>query len=397
MIISSDDDEIPRSNGSPLVVLEDQKGENLKSITCYYRDTDFVDLEKVANDVASQLRRSASPIELRKLENQIKDLSAELSSSTWTYVQYMKRTKAIQELRSKQTEIQGREKRYLGKIKELLNRWSTCIRSPTACFITEIDECINVFAKITSEFIPMSAVKVQTSCSNMCYICGDIGTLLESESSSGQLYCNKCKSGRQVLSVTNGRDVKGEDSSAGEDDGTETDRIEMMLTRFEGKQRPISQKVIKAVKEYLDSVNVLKTDQIRELILKDPSNRYGTSRSLLQEAMRATKNDRAYKDINAVAAHIWGWELPVLTQDFKDQIIADYRLTQTPYPEVRGDRRSRINADYRLLRHLVTRGFWHPILNEYKPAATSDVIDYHNLTWQKMCEKTGLPLVPMRW
>jgi hypothetical protein len=342
------------------------------------------------------LRRLTQPAEIQHLKKQIAEQKKELEEGLWNYNQYNRRLQEIEKLEKQLSDLDSLESRFKAAIAPVLERWSTCSKTPDVCFLSEIDECINMFAKVTSAFVPMAAVKMQSSAGDLCFVCGRVGTLTETIGSSGQLYCRTCKSGRQVLSATNGRDMKGDDSSAGEDDATETDRISLILKRFQGKQPPLPQSVYDSIESYLNSRSVLKQSEIRELIQKDPTNRYGTSRALLQEAMRATHNERAYKDINAVAAYIWSWPLPVLTQNFEDLIISDYRKTQAYYPVIRGTRRSRINADYRLLRHLVTRGFWHQILEELIPSSTSDVVEFNSKAWESMCHLSGLPLVHLR-
>jgi hypothetical protein len=366
----------------------------LQAIKCLY--TDNVNIAKVATDVLAHLKRMNSADEVVALKSEIARQKKELEDGLWNRRQYYRRLDAIHKLEKELSEVDTLEARYREAIAPVIERWKLCTKTPDACFLTEVDECIAQFAKVTSDFVPMAAVKIQSSCGDLCYVCGKSGTMIESIGSSGQLYCKSCKSGRQVLSTTNGRDMKGEDSSAGEDDATETDRISLILKRFQGKQPPLPQAIYDSLEAYLNSRSVLKQSEIRELILKNPNERYGTSRSLMQEAMRATRNERVYKDLNAVCANMWGWELPVLTQDFEDQIIADYRLTQAYYPIIRGGRRSRLNADYRLMRHLITRGFWHPILADYSSPNTPEVLEFHQRVWSEMTRLSGLPLVPLR-
>lgn len=395
LVITSDSEPpSPRMATSHVIVPLPKTKRQIQGIKCLYTDT--VNIAKVAADVLAHLKRMNSKTEIDNMKREIEEKKKELEEGLWTYNQYHRKLDAINKLERELGEKSTLESRYKEAIAPTLERWKLCTKTPDACFLTEIDECIAMFAKATSAFIPMSVVKMQGTVSDLCFVCEKVGTLIEPLGCSGQMYCSNCKTTRQVLSITNGRDMKGEDSSAGEDDATETDRISLILKRFQGKQPPLAQSIYDALEAYLNSRSVLKQSEIRELILKDPTNRQGTSRALLQEAMRATRNERAYKDINAVAANLWGWELPVLTQDFEDQIIADYRLTQAYYPIIRGGRRSRLNADYRLLRHLVTRGFWHPILNDYLGPSTAEVIEFHQQAWEKMCELSGLPLVPMR-
>lgn len=367
----------------------------LQNIKCLY--TDNVNIGKVATDVIAHLRRLAGPAEVEHIRRLIIEKKAELEDGLWTLTQFNRRTAEIAKLEKESAGLSTLEESYRTAIAPIVQRWSLCTRTPDVCFLSEIDECICAFARATSVFVPMSAIKVQSSADDLCFVCGRVDTLVDTPGSSGQLYCKICKAGRQVLSASNARDTKGgDDSSAGEDDATETDRIELILKRFQGKQPPLSREILDKIESYLNSRSVLKQSEIRELIIKDPANRQGTSKALLEEAMRATHNERAYKDQNSVCSTLWGWELPVLTQDFEALIIADYRLTQAFYPIVRGERRSRLNADYRLMRHLLTRGFWHPILDDLRSASTLEVQDYNEMAWSRLCSLAGLPLVPMR-
>lgn len=402
--------------------------DDVQGIHCLYINT--IDIVKIAADVVLNLKRKQVNKKQTYL-NTLESKKRELEEGQWTYTQYQKRCKEIADLEKQIEDTKDCDARYRNAVGKILDRWTTCTKTPQVCFPSEIDECIALFTKVTSSYVPMIAVKLHHAISDLCFICEKIGTLIEG--GEGQLYCSNCKNGRQVLSVSSARGGGGgdattittapsassssrggggrrtssshqqqggggggEESSGDEDDATETDRIELILKRFQGKQSPLPQAVYDSIEAYLNSRSILKQHEIRFLIKQNPSNHQGTSLALLEEAMRATRNERAYKDKNAVAARLWGWDLPVFTPNFEAQIIADYRITQSFYPIVRGGRRSRINADYRLLRHLVTRGFWHPILEEYKLAATSEVLDYNDEAWEKMCKLSGLPLVPLR-
>lgn len=364
----------------------------LRSIRCLYIDN--LDLAKIATDVTAYLRRQTTSQELNKIKETLDEKISELEQGSWFKIEYDKRSKEIIHLENEIKQRPFRPDKYTKDISEVLNRWRHCSKKTSKdCRIAEIDECIEMFTKITTEHIPMSVVKIQHVTEELCGTCGSIGSLSENPNTR-QLYCSKCKTGKQILSITNVREIHDE-SSGEEEDATETDRIEMMLERFQGKQPALHPKIYRDIESYLDSRSIMKQSVIREKIKKDPSQRYGTSRTLMEEAMRATNNERVFKDLNLVCHVIWGWNLPILTQDFIELIRTDYANTQKYYPLLRGERRSRLNQDFRLMRHLVTRGFKHQILEEYKAAATQDVLEYHEHAWEQMCRLADLPYVPL--
>jgi|SRR6185437_13322216 len=360
----------------------------MKSIRCVY--TDNFDISRVANDVEASLKKAASRIPT--LIQQRDSKKKELTSGKWSMNVYRSMKEQIEELNKEINEIGGRAEKYREEVKDVIEKWKSCTKVPKSCYVTDVDVHIEEFGRITRKYIPITIVRSQTSSEDICSFCG--GETLEENPLSRTLYCTVCKQERVVLSSANGKDVN-DDSSGVEEDGIENDRIDQMLSRFQGKQPPLPSNIYAEIEVYLNSRGIMKQSDIRRLIKENPTERYGTSRILMEDAIKATGNEKFYKDLHLICHVIWGWELPDLAPELEQQIVADYNLTQKFYPELREGRRSRLNSDFRIVRHLLTRGYYHPIMAECKLAATQEVLEYHEKTWNFMCENSKLPYVAL--
>lgn len=360
----------------------------MKSVKCVYSDN--LDISRIANDVENHLKKQT--IKIPTLKEELKAKKANLTNGRWSMNCYRAKKEELEELEKEIAEIDLRAKKYKQEVTPIIERWKTCSTTPLECYVTDIDLYIEEFANVTRKYIPITIVRTQISPEDTCTFCGNKS--LEENVFSQTLYCTVCKQECIVLSSANGKDVN-DDSSGVEEDGTENERIDQMLNRFQGKQPPLPSKVYDEIEIYLNSRGITKQAEIREMIKANPKERCGTSRSLMEEAIKATGNEKFYKDLHLITHVIWGWDLPNFPAELEQQIAADYNLTQKFYPQLREGRRSRLNSDFRIVRHLLTRGYYHPIMNECKLAATQEVLEYHEKTWSSMCQKACLPYVPL--
>lgn len=360
----------------------------MKSISCVY--TDNLDIGRIANDVETSLKKATK--QLPSLIQHCEAKKKELANGRWSMNTYRTMKENIKKLEDEINEIGDRAQKYREEVSEVLKKWKMCSENPKSCYITDIDIYIEEFANITRKYIPITIVRSQISPEDVCSFCG--GETLEENPLSRTLYCTVCKQERVVLSAANGKDAN-DDSSGVEEDGVENDRIDQMLSRFQGKQPPLPPNIYTEIEVYLNSRGIMKQSDIRKLIKENPNERYGTSRVLMEDAIKATGNEKFYKDLHLICHVIWGWELPNLLPELEQQIIIDYNSTQKCYPELREGRRSRLNSDFRIIRHLLARGYKHPIMAECKLAATQEVLEYHEKTWNHMCENSNLPYVAL--
>lgn len=168
------------------------------------------------------------------------------------------------------------------------------------------------------------------------------------------------------------------------------------LNRFQGKQNkkinfPV---IIKELDDYFKRYSKPVSDYIKKMPLNDDGyTRGNTSIAKLNEALIETKNTKLYEDINLLCHEYWGWELPNISEIY-DTIISDYRITQAAYDRIEDkNRKSCLNLQYRIFKHLELRGF--PVTKDnFKLPSTTDILKEHDLLWKIMCKESKLIFIP---
>jgi hypothetical protein len=113
---------------------------------------------------------------------------------------------------------------------------------------------------------------------------------------------------------------------------------------------------------------------------------------MMFKALSETNNSVFYEDVNLICHLYWGWLLPDISAD-EDQIMNDYDMTQDVFKKIPKDRRSSLNAQYRLWQHLRIRGYKYPI-DDFKIVKTPDILVEHDRIMKIMCEECKLPFLP---
>ena len=66
----------------------------------------------------------------------------------------------------------------------------------------------------------------------------------------------------------------------------------------------------------------------------------------------------------------------------------DYRTAQQVYDQIPKERKSCLNTQYRLFKHLQRRGHICKF-EDFKVVKTRDILEYHDDTWRIICEQIG--------
>ena len=91
-----------------------------------------------------------------------------------------------------------------------------------------------------------------------------------------------------------------------------------------------------------------------------------------------------YDHLNVILNEMWGWLLPDISH-LEDQIMEDYDVSQRVYETLPKDRKSSLNSQFRLYKHLRRLGF--PCKSkDFRIPATHDILEFHNTIWAKICE-----------
>lgn len=224
----------------------------------------------------------------------------------------------------------------------------------------------------------------------LCQVCKFDLTKYVSDDIGG-IVCPKCNTEKISLIHTSiATDIKFNNSKDGYED---RENFWKALQRFQGKQNNhIPERLYKELDEYFKSFGLPCGEQICKLELTKKGTRGNTSRSMMFKALSETNNSVFYEDVNLICHLYWGWLLPDISAD-EDQIMRDYDMTQEVFKKIPKDRRSSLNAQYRLWQHLRIRGYKYPI-DDFKIVKTPDILVEHDRIMRIMCEECNLQFLP---
>jgi hypothetical protein len=225
---------------------------------------------------------------------------------------------------------------------------------------------------------------------NLCAVCQfDLSKLVSEE--TGIVVCPKCSVEKTTLIHTSlVSEVKYMNSKDGYED---RENFWKALQRFQGKQNNhIPERLYRELDEYFKSFGLTIGEDIRKLELTKKGTRGNTSRGMMFKALSETNNSVFYEDVNLICHLYWGWLLPDIAAD-EELIMKDYDQTQEVFKKIPKDRRSSLNAQYRLWQHLRIRGYRYPI-EDFKIVKTQDILTEHDRIMKIMCDECGLPFIP---
>ena len=208
---------------------------------------------------------------------------------------------------------------------------------------------------------------------------------------AGIVVCPRCNTEKTMLIHTSiVSEVKYMSSKDGYED---RENFWKALQRFQGKQsNHIPERLYKELDEYFRSFGLPIGKEICNLELTKKGTRGNTSRGMMFKALSETNNSVFYEDVNLICHLYWAWLLPDISAD-EEQIMNDYDMTQEVFKKIPKDRRSSLNAQYRLWQHLRIRGYKYPI-DEFKIVKTPDILVEHDRIMKIMCDECNLPFLP---
>jgi Poxvirus Late Transcription Factor VLTF3 like len=177
--------------------------------------------------------------------------------------------------------------------------------------------------------------------------------------------------------------------STGRNGYDDRDNFLKALRRHEGKQpNHLPENLIDVLDRHFTSFGLPAVEEVRRLPLIERGPRQGTkegtSRDMMFRALYETNNVAYYEDINLICHLTWGWALPDISY-LEDQIMDDYDKTQRIYESLPKDRKSNLNIQYRLFKHLEMRRH-RCYIDDFKIVKTRDILEYHDSIWRLMIE-----------
>lgn len=253
------------------------------------------------------------------------------------------------------------------------------------------------FIEIARRYIQIDLVR-EINEGNNCPACGTkLDDTMSSMDDDGISVCPDC--GIERISVVKTRFYQ--DNARTNNSGNNYEdraNFRKVLMRYQGKQpdKPPLE-LYERLGEYFTETETPKIDlngdsirkfltpeQIRELPLNSDGEKTGTSRSLMYKALKDTNNTDYYDHINIILHEMWGWSLPDVSH-LEDKIMDDYDTSQRVYEVIPKDRKSSLNSQFRLFKHLKRLGY-DCKSKDFRIPTTYDILEFHNTMWTKICE-----------
>jgi len=246
---------------------------------------------------------------------------------------------------------------------------------------------ITQYLEIARQYIQIDVIR-EFPITNNCPGCGTDLTNLIIDDESGIQTCPKCGIEKYTLLRTP-IFIEGQkqNNRNGYDD---RDNFYKALMRYQGKQpNRIRNDLTSILDNYFRLFGLPTSEEVKKMPLTEKGTRGETTRELIYRALSETGNATYYEDVNLICHLYWGWTLPDISH-LEDQIMDDYDKTQKVYESLPKNRKSNLNTQYRLFKHLQLRGHKCSI-DDFKMVKTREILEYHDATWELMTMGAGLP------
>ena len=248
---------------------------------------------------------------------------------------------------------------------------------------------ISRYLDIARKYIPCD-VQRQVPPENCCSSCGENLDLAQIDE-AGTLHCS-CGVLKDTISKTPAYKDTARITTSSRNGYEDKENFIKAYMRFQGKQNNRFQKsLLQELDAYFRNFGMPTGEEIKKRPLDERGRRQGTNRSMMYKALQETQNAALYEDINLLLYLYWGWTLPDISH-LETRILEDYERSQRVYEEIKSERSSCLNTQYRLFKHLQLLGY--PCKQEdFKIVGTRDIQEYHENMWEKICKELGWPFI----
>lgn len=164
--------------------------------------------------------------------------------------------------------------------------------------------------------------------------------------------------------------------------------FKMEIARFQGKQ-PINlpSNLCSKLDNYFETSGISIGTVISSLPLNCDNTRGNSSRDKMFHALQEIGFSDYYKDINLICHLYWNWALPDISH-LEETIMKMYDESQRIYETIKDDRKSSINGQYRLWRHLEQLDY--PCkASDFKIIKTEEILKWYEDIWTIICQRLG--------
>lgn len=332
----------------------------------------IIELYKLLPVHNSIIQKKATKREIVELERKIKDIENSVKKSE--YIMNAKHLVSEYKKIGSISNVVSFEKNDKMSIETVENNVDSAYRH----------SLIQSYINLARRYININVVR-EPECGFICNGCGED---LENNSvvDDGIILCLNCNT--EKISIIRSPFYKDSVRVSNTRNNYE-DRENFMkaLKRFQGKQinKPPSELYIE-LEHYFITKGHPSSDEYKGKPLTSDGKKDGTSRDLMYTALYDTGNSIYYEDINLILHNYWGWALIDLGH-LEYRIMRDYDLTQRIYNDIPKKRKSSLNSQFRLFKHLrrYQDEIKYPIrARDFKIPTTRAIFEWHENIWQKI-------------
>jgi len=247
------------------------------------------------------------------------------------------------------------------------------------------------YLDIARQYIEIDLVQ-ETPEQDGCPGCGTQDEPICDEAINGPSYCPNCGLERIVMVHNTSSSSSSNISNNPKSNYADRDNFYKTIRRYQGKQPDrIPAELYTALDRYFTNYGLPSSEEVRKLPLDAYGLREGTSREMLFKALADIGRSAYYEDVNLIGHNYWGWKLHDISH-LEDKLMEDYDASQRVFVRLKSERKSCLNAQYRLFKHLQRyaheEGF--PCReDDFKIVTTRETLEYHDEMWQQICQELG--------
>lgn len=297
-------------------------------------------------------------------------------------------------------ETRARERGYLESSKCLLDayrRLGPVIRVKSFLDNTEVSEeahleanpqqderfrIIRQYLQLAKKYIPLNVVRIIPN-DRSCPGCGQDLILIDPEDFSLER-CEECGFERyNLIKPSFTKEIINQSKSVSNSDYEDRENFIKAFECYLGEQQEPPNALFEALDSWAEKYNHPPKEVIRQLPLNEDGTRGEYGKSMLLQALADEGLADYYKDVKLIGHLQWGWRLPSVGQQDRDLIIQDYDNTQKIFNAIPKERKSSLNTQYRLYRHLQARKIpCKP--TDFKLPTTPGILEEQDGYWREM-------------
>lgn len=250
---------------------------------------------------------------------------------------------------------------------------------------------ISEYLNIARDYISINIMKESEDIMN-CFSCGSSLEEIVADETCGSYHCSTCGLERDATCSSFNLSISSK-ANLTRNNYEDRDNFFKAVRRYQGKQsNRIPESLYESLDTYFSSYCLPTSSVIKKRPLDKSGRREGSSRALLFRALFDINRSAYYEDVNLIGHIYWGWVLPDVS-NLEVIIMEDYDLSQKIFERIKNERKSCLNSQYRLFKHLQRLG--HPCSDiDFKIITTRDIIEYHECVWRQICDELHWEFIP---